>query len=251
MAAPGKYSVSLTAGGQTQTRVVDPRVTRDGVTQLDLDGQLTFQIKVRDAISEARKLAESVNQAMQKANVRPPAAAPVGTRPMDMTFEHPLQKAWATINDMPGAYPQPMLLNQFNNVQRMIGQGDQRIGKDAVDAYTDLMKNLAAVQAEFQEDRSGACAKRLTEGVTGILPIGVPTPAAMEIPTAHDLDGQPLLQRSPDGLQFRRVEATDRPTDGLPWDADNLVHHHLRRHRQPSASSRGHGHAEQWRIHAI
>lgn len=51
---------------------------------------------------------------------------------------------------MPGAYPQPMLLNQFNNVQRMIGQGDQRIGKDAVDRYTDLMKDLAAVQAEFK-----------------------------------------------------------------------------------------------------
>ena len=155
LAAPGKYSVSLTAGGQTQTRafalVVDPRVTRDGVTQLDLDGQLAFQIKVRDAISEARKLAESVNQAMQKANVRPPAAAPVGRRPMDMTFDHPLQKVWATINDMPGAYPQPMLLNQFSNVQRMIGQGDQRIGRDAVDRYTDLMKDLAAVQAEFQK----------------------------------------------------------------------------------------------------
>ena len=154
LAAPGKYSVSLTAAGQTQTRafslVVDPRVTRDGVTQLDLDGQVAFQIKVRDAISETRKLAESVNQAMQKASVRPPAAAPVGKRPMDMTFDHPLQKVWATLNDMPGAYPQPMLLNQFNTVQRMIGQGDQRIGKDAVDRYTDLMKDLAAVQAEFK-----------------------------------------------------------------------------------------------------
>ena len=70
---------------------------------------------------------------------------------MDMTFDHPLQKMWATINDMPGAYPQPMLLNQFSNVQRMIGQGDQRIGRDAVDRYTDLMKDLAAVQAEFQK----------------------------------------------------------------------------------------------------
>ena len=155
LAAPGKYSVSLTSGGQTQTRtfalVVDPRVTRDGVTQLDLDGQMAFHLKVRDAISEARKLAESVNQAMQKASVRPPAAAPVGKRPMDMPFEHPLQKVWATLNDMPGAYPQPMLLNQFNNVQRMIGQGDQRLGKDAMDRYADLMKDLAAVQAEFKK----------------------------------------------------------------------------------------------------
>ena len=88
---------------------------------------------------------------MQKSSVRPPAPAPAGKRPMDMTFEHTLQKVWATINDMPGAYPQPMLMNQFQTVQRMVGQADQRIGKDAVDRYNDLLKDLAAVQAEFKK----------------------------------------------------------------------------------------------------
>jgi hypothetical protein len=155
LAAPGKYSVTLTAGARTETRafalVVDPRVTRDGVTQLDLENQVAFQIKVRDAISEVRKLGESVNQAMQKAGVRPPPAAPVGSRPMDVAFEHPLQKVWAAINDMPGAYPQPMLLNQFQTVQRMVSSADQRVGKDAVDRYNDLMTELAAVQAEFKK----------------------------------------------------------------------------------------------------
>jgi hypothetical protein len=154
MAAPGRYSVSLTAGGETQTRsfalTADPRVLRDGLTNLDLEAQLAFQIKVRDGLSEARKLADEVNQTMQKANVRPPASAPPGVRPLDLKFDHPLQRVWTLVNDMPGAYPQPMLLNQFNNVQRMIGQADQKIGKDAVDRYNDLMKELAAVQAEFK-----------------------------------------------------------------------------------------------------
>ncbi len=154
LAPPGKYSVSLTAGGQTTTRtfalVVDPRVTRDGVTPADLEAQVAFQLKVRDAISETRQLAERVNEAMQKAGVKPPAAAPVGARPMDTNFTHPLQKVWASLNDMPGAYPQPMLLNQFNTVQRMVGQADQRVGQDAVDRYDDLMKVLATLQAEFK-----------------------------------------------------------------------------------------------------
>lgn len=155
LAAPGKYSVTLTAGGQSQTRsfalVADPRVLRDGLTTLDLEAAVAFQLKLQDGVSEARKLADAVTQAMQKANVRPPAAAPAGVRPLDAKFDHPLQRIWAQLNDMPGAYPQPMLLNQFNNVQRMVGQADQKIGKDAVDRYEDLMKELAALQAEFKK----------------------------------------------------------------------------------------------------
>jgi hypothetical protein len=155
IAAPGKYSVTLTAGGQSHTRtfalLVDPRVSRDGVTQADLDGQVAFQLRLRDAISDARRLADDVNQAMQKANLRPPAPAPPGVRPMDLTFDHPLQKVWATINDMPGPYPQPMLLNQLNNVQRMVGNADQRVGKDAVDRLDDLLKEIAAARAAFKQ----------------------------------------------------------------------------------------------------
>jgi photosystem II stability/assembly factor-like uncharacterized protein len=155
LAAPGKYTVTLTTGGQSQTKsfalTADPRVLRDGVTNLDLEVSLAFQLKVRDGISEVRKLADAVNQAMQKANVRPPAAAAAGVRPMDLKFDHPLQKVWTMLNDMPGAYPQPMLISQFGNVQRMIGSADQKIGKDAMDRFGDLMKELSAVQAEFKK----------------------------------------------------------------------------------------------------
>jgi hypothetical protein len=52
---------------------------------------------------------------------------------------------------MPGAYPQPMLLSQLNNVQRMVGNADQRLGKDAVDRLDDLAKELAALKAGFKQ----------------------------------------------------------------------------------------------------
>jgi hypothetical protein len=153
MAAPGKYSVRLTVNGQTQTRAfdleADPRVLKDGITQADLDAQVAFQLKVRDAISDARRLQQQVEQAMQKAGITPPPPAPVGARPMDQTFEHPLQKLWATLVDMPGTYPQPMLISQLSNIARMIGQADQKIGKDAVDRYNDLMKELKSAQDEL------------------------------------------------------------------------------------------------------
>jgi photosystem II stability/assembly factor-like uncharacterized protein len=153
IAAPGKYTVRLTANGQTQSRTfelkADPRVLKDGVTQADLEEQVTFQLKVRDAISDARRLQQQVEQAMQKAGIKPPAPAPPGVRPLDLKFEHPLQRLWAALADMPAPYPQPMLLNQLQNIARMVGQADQKIGKDAVDRYNDLMKDLKAVQAEF------------------------------------------------------------------------------------------------------
>lgn len=153
MIAPGKYTVRLTSNGQTQSRTfdvkADPRVLGDGVTQADLEEQVSFQLKVRDAISDTRKLQQQVEQAMQKAGVKPPPSAPPGVRTMDMTFEHPLQKLWATLVDMPGPYPQPMLQNQFNNINRMVSQADQKIGKDAIDRYNDLMKDLKAAQAEL------------------------------------------------------------------------------------------------------
>ena len=154
MVAPGKYTARLTAG-QTQSRTfdlkVDPRVTRDGVTQADLDEQVAFQLKVRDAISEARRLQQALEEALKKVGVPTPGPAVPGTTPGTTTFAHPLQGLWARVADMPGIYPQPMLISQFQNIARMVGQADQKVGKDAVDRYNDLMKELQSLQAQLKQ----------------------------------------------------------------------------------------------------
>jgi photosystem II stability/assembly factor-like uncharacterized protein len=155
MAPPGKYAIRLSAGPYNATRnfelKADPRVLQDGVTQADLDEQFAFLIKVRDAITDARRLAQRVNEAMKKAGVATPAAATPGVRAMDEKLAHPLQRLWAQLNDLPGIYPQPMLINQLQNVQRMVGQADQKIGRDAVDRFNDLLKALESVRAEVQK----------------------------------------------------------------------------------------------------
>jgi hypothetical protein len=155
LAAPGTYTVRLTSGGQTQTRTfelkVDPRIPRDGVTQADLDEQVAFQLKVRDAISEARRLQQQIEETMKKAGVSGLPPATPGMRPTDVKYAHPLQSLLARLIDQPGIYPQPMLLSQFQNVQRMVGQADQKVGKDAVDRFNDLMKELEAAKSEFQK----------------------------------------------------------------------------------------------------
>jgi hypothetical protein len=80
-----------------------------------------------------------------------PGPAVPGTTPGTTKFAHPLQGLWARVVDLPGIYPQPMLISQFQNIARMIGQADQKIGKDAVARYNDLMKELQSLQAEFKQ----------------------------------------------------------------------------------------------------
>jgi len=57
----------------------------------------------------------------------------------------------ARVVDTPGIYTQPMLISQLNNIQRMVTQADQKIGKDAYDRYSDLIKELAAVEAQLKK----------------------------------------------------------------------------------------------------
>ena len=44
-----------------------------------------------------------------------------------------------------------MLLSQLQNVQRMVSQADQKVGKDALDRYNDLVKELQSLQAQLKQ----------------------------------------------------------------------------------------------------
>ena len=71
MAAPGTYTVRFTANGVTMTHPLviraDPRVTRDGITQAVLEAQLAFNLKVRDLVSDANRVAEQLRAAKMPA----------------------------------------------------------------------------------------------------------------------------------------------------------------------------------------
>jgi hypothetical protein len=153
MVPPGKYTIKLTAGGQTTTRPLevksDPRLASDGVTDGDIAEQVRFQLQVRDAISDARKLQNEIEEAMKQAGVKPVGALPPGKSPSEVAYEHPLQQLWAQVADSPGIYVPGMLVSQLGNVQRMVTQADQKIGKDAYDRFGDLQKELARLQREF------------------------------------------------------------------------------------------------------
>jgi hypothetical protein len=156
MVPPGKYTVRLTSNGQTITRAFDvksdPRVAADGVSDGDIAEQVKFQLQVRDALSDARKLQQSIEQAMQKKGLKPglEAGGP-GHTPGAVKYDDPLRALYSRVVTTPGIYTQGMLIDQLQNVQRMITQADQKIGKDAYDRYSDLVKEMAAIEAELKK----------------------------------------------------------------------------------------------------
>ena len=136
---PGSYQVRLSAGEWSQSRPlevrIDPRVAAAGVTQADLQEQLDLSLKLRDAIADARALGSKLTAARQAAQ---PGAANAKA----------LQALVERVVTADVVYPQPMLIDQLSNIARMIGQADQKVGRDAFVRFDDLMKEMAAVKAE-------------------------------------------------------------------------------------------------------
>jgi hypothetical protein len=139
LAAPGSYTAKLTVDGATQTRSfvvkADPRVAQDGVTQADLVEQLNFSLKVRDSLSEVNKLAARLKKALD---------AKSGD-------EATLRRLYDQLVNKPGPYTENMLIAQFQNIAREIGQADQKIGASAYERYNELTKALAALTAQVDK----------------------------------------------------------------------------------------------------
>lgn len=81
-AAPtGRYTVRVTANGETRTRdfaiALDPRLRADGITEADLAAQFALSLQVRDKVSQAnqavitiRNIRDQVNQRLEKVSAR-------------------------------------------------------------------------------------------------------------------------------------------------------------------------------------
>jgi photosystem II stability/assembly factor-like uncharacterized protein len=154
-AAPGKFTVKMSAGEVVESRTfevrIDPGVLQDGITAADLVEQQNFLIKVRDAIAEARRFQSQVQEAMQKGSVPVPPSPGPGEWVDNMKYQHPLQGIWARLVTAPGTYEQGMLIDQLSNISRAEGGADQKIGNESRKRLDDLTKELQALQAEFKK----------------------------------------------------------------------------------------------------
>ena len=114
---------------------MDPRLASDGVTLADLKEQLDLQLKIGVAVAEARKATTRLKEAREKSKD-------------DVAKAKRIAALEARLVTGGGSYPETMLIDQLGNVARMIGQADQKIGRDAFLRYDDLRKELEALLGE-------------------------------------------------------------------------------------------------------
>ena len=141
LVVPGTYQLRMTVpsiGAELRSALeirIDPRLASDGVTVSDLQVQWDLLARIRASVTAARTLVTRLAEAKKAAG-----ATPARLKAVEM-----LEGKLVTAG---GAYPQPMLIDQFNNVTRMISQADQKIGREAYRRLDDLEKALASVTAE-------------------------------------------------------------------------------------------------------
>jgi photosystem II stability/assembly factor-like uncharacterized protein len=149
MAAPGQYTVRLTvdtaASGKpwsaTTTLAVraDPRIVKAGVTQRDMQEQLAHNLRVRDALGEARRTAARVTQALERLKGAAGSAA-------DTLRKLSVLDTALTTNSV--RYSQPKLVDQLEYLYGMTTSADQQIGRDAVVRYRELEGELKAIETK-------------------------------------------------------------------------------------------------------
>ena len=136
LAPPGRYTVTLTAGGFSASRdfrlVMDPRVEKEGwVTAEDVREQVALALAAREALSEANRAAARLEAAMEGAD------------------SAELQAVHEELVTPPVRYSQPMLIDQLRYLYGNLDTADQPPGADSRERYAELRAQLDEVLARL------------------------------------------------------------------------------------------------------
>ena len=142
---PGQYRARLKVDAATLTEVfnvlVDPRVAEDGVTLADLREQFEHNMRVRELVNGVNQVAARVRDAQAK---RRNAS---GT---DGDAANSLNVIAAKLFTPPVRYSKPGLQAHITYLAGMTANVDQKIGRDAIERYEVLRKELAEIRAELE-----------------------------------------------------------------------------------------------------
>jgi photosystem II stability/assembly factor-like uncharacterized protein len=132
---PGRYQARIKSGGMVLTEpfnlLIDPRVAADGVTQADLQEQFDHNMRMREMVTTVNQLVARVREAK---NTSPNNAA--------------LAVVERKLVTEPVRYGKPGLQAHITYLASMTTNADQKIGRDAIERYEVLKKELDAIRAE-------------------------------------------------------------------------------------------------------
>jgi photosystem II stability/assembly factor-like uncharacterized protein len=132
---PGQYQVRLKTGITNMTQpfnvAIDPRVAADGVRVSDLQEQFEHNMRMRELVSSVNQLVTKVREA-------------IGKSPNDVRL---VAFAGKLLTE-PVRYGKPGLQAQITYLAGMTSNVDQKIGRDALERYQVLKKELDILIAE-------------------------------------------------------------------------------------------------------
>jgi hypothetical protein len=139
MAPPAQYSVRLTVGSWTSTKPLsikeDPRVVASGVTDADLREQFEHNMRVRDLVTEVNQTVARLREAQSKSS----------------GDQGKLKELASHLITPPIRYSKPELQTHITYLYGMTNNSDQKIGRDAIERYQALRKELDARVAELNQ----------------------------------------------------------------------------------------------------
>jgi len=139
---PGEYQVRLKTGAATLTEsfvvLIDPRVAEDGVTLADLREQFEHNMRMRELVSAVNQLVTRVRDAQNRLK---------GSAP-DTEKLKSLNAIANKLLSEPVRYGKPGLQAHITYLAGMTANVDQKIGRDAIERYAVLKKELDETRAE-------------------------------------------------------------------------------------------------------
>ena len=135
---PGTYTLTLTAGGITETRTLevrlDPRLAADGVTPRVLAEQLDHNLRTRDLVTEVNLLVASVEGDLKKLTADSSAAG--------IAKRRELATLRAQLVTPSIRYSKPELQAHIQYLYSLSMMADQQVSRDARERYRELRSAL-------------------------------------------------------------------------------------------------------------
>jgi photosystem II stability/assembly factor-like uncharacterized protein len=144
-APPGNYQVRLTAGSITRTQPLavqpDPRLAAEGTTVADLVEQYQHNLKMRRMTAEVGRAVQRVQQYLGRTR-----GAGAGADTLAR-----VQAIAAKLLTEPVRYGKPGLQAHITYLASMTANTDQKVGRDALQRYAVLRRELDAIKAELDQ----------------------------------------------------------------------------------------------------
>ncbi len=144
VAPPGQYTAKLTVGDVVQTQsftlLIDPRIAAEGITIADLRAQFDHNMKTRDLVSDVNRVVARVEAAQKRLASAGGAAADTAKQ---------LEPIADELLTPPIRYSKPGLRDHITYLNGMTNSVDQKVGRDAIERYQTLRKELDDMKAKL------------------------------------------------------------------------------------------------------